>query len=64
MGDGRLWGGWVVGWVAQVNPILLRKGKVKVALYGLGNIRDERLHRMWQQKKVGRDEVGETHPGQ
>jgi hypothetical protein len=28
-----------------VYPILMSKGKTKVALYGLGNIRDERLYR-------------------
>ena len=26
-------------------PILIRKGRSKLALYGLGNVRDERLHR-------------------
>ena len=35
-----------------VYPILLTKGISKIALYGLGNIRDERLHRTYQQKKV------------
>ncbi|XP_010539183.1 PREDICTED: double-strand break repair protein MRE11 [Tarenaya hassleriana] len=29
-------------------PILIRKGSTTVALYGLGNIRDERLNRMFQ----------------
>lgn len=29
-------------------PILIRKGSTNVALYGLGNIRDERLNRMFQ----------------
>ncbi|GMJ10226.1 ARABIDOPSIS MEIOTIC RECOMBINATION 11, MEIOTIC RECOMBINATION 11 [Hibiscus trionum] len=29
-------------------PILMRKGSTAVALYGLGNIRDERLNRMFQ----------------
>ncbi|XP_059441573.1 double-strand break repair protein MRE11 isoform X3 [Corylus avellana] len=29
-------------------PILIRKGSTPVALYGLGNIRDERLNRMFQ----------------
>lgn len=29
-------------------PILIRKGTTTVALYGLGNIRDERLNRMFQ----------------
>jgi double-strand break repair protein MRE11 len=36
----------------EITPILLRKGSTFVALYGLGAIRDERLHRMWTQKKV------------
>ena len=36
----------------EVAPVLLRKGRTKVALYGLGWIRDERLNRMWHQKKV------------
>jgi double-strand break repair protein MRE11 len=35
-----------------VNPILLRKGKTHVAVYGLGNIRDERLHRLFIKGKV------------
>lgn len=35
-----------------IYPILMRKGRTKVALYGLGNIRDERLYRTFQQKKV------------
>ncbi|CAI0376122.1 unnamed protein product [Linum tenue] len=29
-------------------PILMKKGSTNVALYGLGNIRDERLNRMFQ----------------
>lgn len=37
----------------EVNPILIQKGLTKLALYGLGSMRDERLNRMWQQKKVG-----------
>ncbi|CAM9956916.1 unnamed protein product, partial [Ectocarpus sp. 13 AM-2016] len=36
----------------EVNPILIQKGLTKVALYGMGSMRDERLNRMWQQKKV------------
>eukprot|EP00536_Pseudo-nitzschia_multiseries_P000557 jgi/Psemu1/233741/estExt_Genewise1.C_70050 len=32
----------------RVDPILLRKGSTKVALYGLGSMRDERLNRMWR----------------
>lgn len=29
----------------EINPILLRKGKTYLSLYGLGNVRDERLNR-------------------
>jgi double-strand break repair protein MRE11 len=36
----------------EITPILMRKGTTKIALYGLGAIRDERLNRMWNQKKV------------
>ncbi|PRP74445.1 DNA repair exonuclease [Planoprotostelium fungivorum] len=35
-----------------VYPILMRKGDTKVSIYGMGNIRDERLYRTFQQKKV------------
>jgi DNA repair exonuclease SbcCD nuclease subunit len=35
-----------------VKPILMQKGTTKLALYGLGNIRDERLNRMWTKQKV------------
>jgi len=35
-----------------IKPILIRKGSTNVALYGLGNIRDERLNRMWTKHKV------------
>lgn len=35
-----------------LRPILMRKGNTKVALYGLGNIRDERLNRAFRDKKV------------
>lgn len=40
--------------VDEINlfPVLLVKGETKVALYGLGHIRDERLHRSFTQKKV------------
>ncbi|KAI8848999.1 Mre11 DNA-binding presumed domain-containing protein [Chytridium lagenaria] len=48
----------------KLTPILLQKGNVKLGLYGLGNIRDERLHRTFLKKKVaflrpidGADEV-------
>lgn len=36
----------------RVTPILLQKGTCRLALYGLGNIRDERLHRTFLQKRV------------
>lgn len=36
----------------KLSPLLLRKGTTAIALYGLGNIRDERLHRTFLQKKV------------
>lgn len=44
----------------KINPILIQKGDTKVALYGMGSMRDERLNRMWQGKKVKflRPEVG------
>ena len=35
-----------------VYPILFEKGTTQVAVYGLGNIRDERLYHTFQQKKV------------
>uniref|UniRef100_A0A0E0KVQ5 Double-strand break repair protein n=1 Tax=Oryza punctata TaxID=4537 RepID=A0A0E0KVQ5_ORYPU len=40
-------GGSGVGEIA-VYPVLVKKGTTFVALYGLGNIRDERLNRMFQ----------------
>eukprot|EP00940_MAST-03C_sp_MAST-3C-sp2_P002162 g2162.t1 len=36
----------------DIAPVLLSKGTTKVAVYGLGNIRDERLNRAWTDKKV------------
>jgi double-strand break repair protein MRE11 len=36
----------------QIPPILFQKGRTKVALYGLGSLRDERLNRMWEKQKV------------
>ena len=36
----------------KVGPIILKKGSTLLNLYGLGNIRDERLHRMWADEKV------------
>uniref|UniRef100_H2YQ23 Calcineurin-like phosphoesterase domain-containing protein n=1 Tax=Ciona savignyi TaxID=51511 RepID=H2YQ23_CIOSA len=31
----------------KLSPVLLQKGTTKVALYGLGSMRDERLHRLF-----------------
>jgi len=36
----------------KMTPLLFTKGNSKLALYGLGNIRDERLHRTFVQDKV------------
>lgn len=36
----------------SISPLLLRKGNTKLSLYGLGNVRDERLHRTFLRKKV------------
>jgi double-strand break repair protein MRE11 len=36
----------------QLYPALLQKGTTRMALYGLGSMRDERLNRMWREGKV------------
>jgi len=36
----------------EISPLLLQKGQTKLALYGLGSVRDERLHRAFCDKKV------------
>ncbi|GMF25042.1 unnamed protein product [Phytophthora fragariaefolia] len=36
----------------EVFPVLLTKGRTRVAVYGLGNMRDERLNRMFKHQKV------------
>lgn len=36
----------------HVKPILLQKGRTKMALYGLSNVRDERMHRTFRDNKV------------
>ncbi|XP_045212304.2 double-strand break repair protein MRE11-like isoform X2 [Mercenaria mercenaria] len=36
----------------QVSPLLFQKGNTKLAMYGLGAIRDERLHRMFLHENV------------
>lgn len=43
----------------EISPILLKKGDTQVALYGMGSLRDERLNRMWQSKKVRFQRPGE-----
>jgi len=35
-----------------VTPLLFQKGTTKLALYGLSNVRDERLHRSFKSGKV------------
>ncbi len=35
-----------------MKPLLMRKGTSRLALYGLGNIRDDRLNRIFENKKV------------
>eukprot|EP00928_Gymnodinium_smaydae_P064432 TRINITY_DN47760_c0_g1_i1.p1 TRINITY_DN47760_c0_g1~~TRINITY_DN47760_c0_g1_i1.p1 ORF type:complete len:764 (-),score=88.20 TRINITY_DN47760_c0_g1_i1:301-2592(-) len=35
-----------------IRPVLIRKGQTQIAIYGLGNIRDERLNRAFQARKV------------
>jgi len=36
----------------EVSPVLLKKGSTKLALYGIGAMRDERLHTTFASKKV------------
>ena len=36
----------------EVSPLLLQKGTAKLALYGLGSCRDERLHRVFRKGNV------------
>lgn len=36
----------------KIAPILLQKGSNKIALYGLSHIRDERLERLFRDRKV------------
>ena len=36
----------------EVSPILIRKGTTNLALYGIGAIREERLHRLFRDDKV------------
>ena len=36
----------------KLNPVLITKGPTKLALYGLGHVRDERLHRMIEEHNM------------
>jgi len=36
----------------RIHPILFEKGDTKLAVFGLGALREERLHRLWREKKV------------
>ena len=36
----------------EIAPVLLQKGATHIALYGLGALRDERLHRLWKSGQV------------
>jgi double-strand break repair protein MRE11 len=36
----------------EVKPVLMQKGTTKLALYGLSNVRDERLYRTFRDEKV------------
>ncbi|KAH7647188.1 hypothetical protein FG379_002879 [Cryptosporidium bovis] len=36
----------------EVSPVLLEKGNTRIAIYGIGNIRDERLYRSFEKGKV------------
>ncbi|KAL1953644.1 hypothetical protein VTO42DRAFT_2393 [Malbranchea cinnamomea] len=36
----------------QVKPVLLQKGRTKLALYGMSNVRDERLFRTFRDQRV------------
>ena len=35
-----------------IKPVLLQKGRTKLALYGMSNVRDERLFRTFRDGKV------------
>lgn len=44
-----------------VKPVLLQKGTTKLALYGMGNIRDERFHHEMQNGRIRLVEPVEDH---
>lgn len=35
----------------EISPLLIKKGDTRLALYGLGSMREERLNRLWQNSK-------------
>lgn len=43
----------------EINPILLKKGKTHLALYGLGSLPEERLHRLFLHDKIKFSRPGE-----
>ncbi|KAH9513002.1 meiotic recombination [Bulinus truncatus] len=45
----------------QISPLRLQKGETKIALYGLGSVRDERLHRMFLKEKVSFSKDGQEN---
>ena len=47
----------------RIRPVLIEKGSVKLALYGLGWVRDERLHRAFTDKKVVFTKMDEGNEG-
>ncbi|KAI8141590.1 Metallo-dependent phosphatase-like protein [Fennellomyces sp. T-0311] len=48
----------------KIYPILMEKGTTKLALYGLGNVRDERLHHAWRDGSVAFIRPTSEHGGQ
>ena len=36
----------------EVSPLLITKGKSKLAIYGMSSVKDERLHRLFRENKV------------
>lgn len=44
----------------NIHPILIQKGNIKIALYGIGNIRDERLHRSFLYNNVNFGKVPDS----
>ena len=42
----------VLGNGLQVKPVLLQKGSTKLAMYGMGNIRDERFHYEMKNRRI------------